>query len=224
MANDPPTGEITFTNRLTYHEALKGRYDAIVHLAPIPVDEVIECGLRSNARILYASSGAVYDLDADGYGLAKRRSEDLLLTSGLDIRIARLFSFVGKGLSPRLAPACFLRACREGRPMLVYGDGSVMRSYLYGADLGRWMWKILLDGEPCSVYDVGSDLPVSIIRLAVEIRRHFPHSPKIIFLAPRIEKRPYYIPHIERARADLGLEVWTPFEEAVEKYIKESME
>jgi len=224
MANDPPVGDITFASTKTYPAALKQKWDAIVHLAPIPVDEVIECALKSDARVLYASSGAVYDLQADEYGKGKRRDENALLTSGLDVRIARLFSFVGRGLAPHLAPARFLRACVDGLPICINGDGSVMRSYLYGQDLGRWMWKILRDADPCSIFDVGSDLPVSIIRMAVEIRRYFPHSPKIQFLPPRREQRPYYIPHIERAQMELGCQVWTPFEEAVERYVKESYE
>jgi dTDP-glucose 4,6-dehydratase len=58
-----------------------------------------------------------------------------------------------------------------GQPIVINGDGTQVRSYLYGADLAVWLWTLLLKGESASPYNVGSEQPISIRGLAVAIAR-----------------------------------------------------
>ena len=190
-----------------------GVWDYIIHLAPTPPDKVIECAARCMARVLYASSGAVHDKQPGDYALGKIAAETALLDGGIDCSIARLYSFSGPGCHHAAREMC-VSAVQDG--VIRYNVKST-RSYLYAADLAIWLWRLLLDGQPNGVYDVGGIRPVTMRQLAHEVRRHLPalqHIELIAIDAP--DPRPYYVP--ERAREtmlELGVKEYTAFEDGI---------
>ena len=93
------------------------------------------------------------------------------------------------------------------------------RSYLYAADLAIWLWSILVNGESCRPYNVGSERAVSIRKLA-EIVAESLQSPFPVRVAAH--PRPggtaeRYVPDISRARQELGLAEWVPLEEGIRR-------
>jgi nucleoside-diphosphate-sugar epimerase len=200
------------------------------------------CGAR---RFLFISSGAVYGpqpaeiaympedysgapdpLDSSTtYGQAKRAAEFLCAAfgrkHGIEIVVARGFAFVGPHLplDAGLAVGDFIRYALRGGPILVNGDGTPRRSYLYAADLAVWLWTILVKGRPGRAYNVGSDADLSILELADEVRRVVaPHT------EVRVAKQPEpgnpaerYVPDIARVRTELGLDVSVPLPEAIRR-------
>jgi dTDP-glucose 4,6-dehydratase len=203
----PENIEGTYLNRTDYFSAewRKTRWDAIVHLAPISPSYV----LQSCKRVIYASSGAVYEGQTD-YARMKRHWEN---HCG-DAVIARLFSFVGPHLK-RHVVYDFIKVAKEGKPLEVWGDGSTVRSYLYGSDLGAWMWKITLEGE--GVYDVGSAIPYTILETAREVAKVLPASIKVLGVGPAPT---YYVPNTSRA-IELGCKETVGLEEAIKRTINE---
>ena len=103
--------------------------------------------------------------------------------------------------------------------ILVNGDGSPMRSYLYAADLAIWLWTILLKGQSCRPYNVGSDRSTSISELADLVRRQVAPRSEVIVArqAEPLQLRQRYVPSIERARGELKLESWISLEEAINR-------
>lgn len=139
-------------------------YKYIVHLAPVSPALVLDVARDNNARVLYASSGAVYHPENNTqYRRDKIDHEFECITSGVDVVIARLFTFTGFNVHKTL-----FDAARAGRPLEVWGDCT--RSFMHGAEMARWMWAILTRGESGQAYDVGSDRPVLIERLARRIK------------------------------------------------------
>ena len=142
----------------------------IIHLAPVPPTRAIACAKRLGARLLYASSGIVYHPENDTeYRRAKLDGERECLDSGVDVVIARLFTFMD---SSRVWKAMF-NAARNGGPLFVHIDsqyGDAVRSFMHGSEMARWMWAILLRGESGDVYDVGSDNVYSITQFAERIQ------------------------------------------------------
>lgn len=181
--------------------------------------------------ILFISSGAVYGAQppalgripeshvaapggtADAYGDGKRDAEKLCAEAarhGMRPRIARCFAFVGPHLplDAHFAVGNFLRDARDGRQITVSGDGTPYRSYLHAADLVAWLVTILVRGVPLRAYNVGSDQSVSIADLARRISL-LAKPPVQVTISRTATGEPAqrYVPEIDRARRDLGLDV-----------------
>lgn len=189
-------------------------WDYYVHLAPIKPTALLQHARTS--KVLFASSGAVYE-GVNAYANNKRLWEAECINSSYSyVVIARLFAFVGEHLKNLYAVTKFIEAARKGKPIEVWGDGTTVRSYLYGEDLGRWMWKILLDGE--GTYDVGSAIPYTILDLACIVSELTGAPLKFI----SSEQPSVYLPDITRAY-DLGCRETVGLREAIERMLNEGI-
>jgi nucleoside-diphosphate-sugar epimerase len=196
-------------------------------------------------RYLLASSGAVYgrqppDLThvdesfpgapdstdlRSAYGEAKRASEFLCSAFyreyGIETTIARGFAFVGPYLPLRSGSAIgnFIADALGGGPIKISGDGTPQRSYLYGADLAIWLWKILCHGVSARAYNVGSEAAVSILDAAKIVVDEIDPAAKVEVAQTPVAGRPAerYVPSVKRARSELGLESWIDFKEAIRR-------
>lgn len=159
---------------------------------------------------------------ATTYAQAKRLAEHVCALAAADgslvLPIARCWAFVGPGLplDGHFAVGNFLRDALSGGPIRVAGDGTPLRSYLYGSDLAAWLLTLLLRGRT-RAYDVGGDRVVSIRELAdavaalagcsVEVaRRPTPGAP-----ADR------YVPSIGRMAEEFGLRPAVGLEEGLRR-------
>ncbi len=194
---------------------------------------VLEFASRNKnlANLLYISSGAVYGNQLvtpieEGrpcdpisvYGKAKYQAEKLCLSSDVPCSIARCFAFVGEylPLDVHFAIGNFILDCINERPIIIKGDGSAVRSYLYSGDLGRWLWQILRQGKNHGIYNVGSDREVSVAELAQIVKTEAKKDIEIIIQGSPSGLPPHrYVPDISLARKELGLEVYTSLEEAI---------
>jgi dTDP-glucose 4,6-dehydratase len=87
---------------------------------------------------------------------------------------------------------------------------------MYMGDLMVWLWALLSHAECKDTYNVGSDETVSIRELAERIAKLT--ATKVQVERPAIEKlKESYVPDISRAKADLGLKVWTPLDLSLQK-------
>jgi nucleoside-diphosphate-sugar epimerase len=184
--------------------------DAIVHLAPISPARVLAYAKAHNTRVLFASSGAVYEQHTE-YAENKRMWEQECLDSGADVVIARLFSFVGAHLN-RHAVYEFIQMAKAGN-IKVRSPWS-QRSYLYGEDLGRWLWKILLAGK--GVYDVGGSVEYNMLSVASIVSSIVPSKVTLINDQPATS----YIPDLIRAYL-LGCHETYSLKEAIERTVNE---
>jgi nucleoside-diphosphate-sugar epimerase len=189
---------------------------------------LLEFARRCEARrLLYISSGAVYGTQPPGlshiletyegvpttaYGRGKKASEQLCLdasTGRFECVIARPFAFVGPylPLDAHFAIGNFIRDCLKNRPIVIRGDGTPLRSYLYAADLAEWLWTLLLRGEHGSAYNVGSEDAISIRDLACLVRECAGTQNEILVQeqakAGVLPAR--YVPSVARVRQELCL-------------------
>ena len=125
-------------------------------------------------RVLYASSGAVHGHGQAGYVELKRRSEKAWLDSGIAAVIARGYAFIGPylPLTDKFAVGAFLRDALAGGPIRVTGNGTAVRSYLYGADLAINLLELMVCGTSGIAHDLGSTHPITIGELAGRIAFH----------------------------------------------------
>jgi len=197
---------------------------------------VLDLARKSGARrLLNVSSGAVYG-DFTGqpsgakedeyvpahpltpYAVAKREAERLCGESDVDFVTARAFAFLGPylPLDAHFAAGNFLRDARRGGPILVRGDGTALRSYLHPADLVVWLLRILLRGQRARAYNVGSDEGVTTAQLARRIADAVDPALEVVTQSVQPQgPQNIYLPNIQRARAELNLDVTISLRDAI---------
>lgn len=206
---------------------------------------VLEFGdICRTKKVLFTSSGAVYGKQPPElnhisedyitphahqdekaiYGQGKVDAEKLCLqatSTKLEIKIARCFAFVGPHLplDTHFAIGNFLLAGLQNKPILIKGDGTPYRSYLYASELMIWLWKILFCGNSGRPYNVGSENEINIADLACKVAQHFDPQLKVEILQKSTPKKAAdrYVPSTKRARDELGLQQEIDLEKAIEK-------
>ena len=187
----------------------------------------------AKSKILYVSSGAVYGKQPQGmthipeeyeandlselsagkrdYAIAKHDAEEAVKNlgqQGLSVSIARCFAFAGPWLprNQHFAIGNFIEDGLQGRPIIVKARKEVYRSYMYADDLVEWMMTIALHAsQDCPVYNVGSDRAVLMGDLATLVAHEFGVDACIPEITDADVDR--YIPSIEKAKRELGLEL-----------------
>lgn len=161
------------------------------------------------------------------YGEGKRMAEVLCAVYhkhyNLPVKIARCYAFVGPflPLDGAFAVGNFIKNVINDEDILIEGDGTPYRSYLYAGDLMIWLWTILLKGENNYPYNVGSDQSVSIKNLAMLVAEdNIVKKTSINIKTPESGKPPLrYVPSINRAEKELGLKIYTDLKTAIRKTI-----
>jgi dTDP-glucose 4,6-dehydratase len=140
---------------------------------------------------------------AEGKRIAELYCSTYFEKYNLPIKIARCFAFVGPylPLDTHFAIGNFINNTIKNEDIIIKGDGSTIRSYMYASDLMVWLWKILLKGEINQPYNVGSDESVSIKQLAEKICgiSNAKVAVKILGLPVQKEHIDIYCPSITKA-------------------------
>ena len=168
---------------------------------------------------------------ASSYDEGKRMAEHLCIAyahnTPLQPVIARCFAFVGPHLplDAHFAIGNFLNAALKNEPIHIRGDGTPRRSWLYMSDLAVWLWTLLTQATPNRAYNVGSDEGYTIAEAAhLTANTLRPNGQGSSTLAIQIDGTPNtaaplnsYVPAIDRARTELGLQVTVPLPEALHR-------
>jgi len=207
--------------------------ETMLHTIVEGTRRVMAIARRSGAiPLLFTSSGAVYgrqppDLEhvseafgggpdplscASAYAEGKRIGElecVLGATSGVRATIARLFAFLGPylPLDRHFAAGNFMRDALSGGPIRIAGDGSSVRSYLYASELTSWLWAVLARGQSGRAYNVGSDAPVDIEKLAKMTAAVVAPDATVSIAKSRTAHAPVerYVPDVTRITRELGV-------------------
>ena len=153
------------------------------------------CKFCNAKDFLLTSSGAVYglhpaessgilELDTQNlnnkhtislYGEAKKKSEEITLKASdqlkIRVKIARIYAQVGPylPLDKHFAIGNFINDACSGREIIIRGNGSPIRSYMYSADLSIWLLTMIVKDLNASIFNVGGDEAISIADLAERV-------------------------------------------------------
>lgn len=86
------------------------------------------------------------------------------------LRIANVYGegqlpYRGQGVIPT-----FLARIYENKPIIIFGDGSIIRDYVYVTDVARAFFMAANDLSPNCIYNIGSSQEVSLIKLVDKIK------------------------------------------------------
>lgn len=189
-------------------------------------------------RVVFASTGgAIYgDQDIDvfreddltlpvsPYAIGKLAIEGYLryfrYKRGLGSTVFRISNPYG----PRQNPAkrqgvipIFLRRIAQGQPIIVYGDGSMVRDYMYVADMAEMVADAVTRGPRQDLYNLGSGVGTSVRELVQGITAATGVEPEVRY-AP---KPTTFVEHVtldtSRFTAEFGTRPMTPLTEGIRR-------
>ena len=162
------------------------------------------------------------------FGESMRYSELLGLAARNELRIPfvniRPFTFCGAygSIDSPWALNNFINDALNDRPISILGDGSAIRSYMYGADLAAWILVIMLHSEDGKTYNVGNDDGFSIFEIAKKVSNYFQPSPSVLLNTSLTSKVNNFslLPDISNAKVDFDLSHYTNIDVAIKRSIE----
>lgn len=213
-------------SRVRYNKALPVESLKVSILGSI---NALDTARSEHARILYASTGDIYDTGyrdtsveaADGcpthrtLAEGKRAGEALhrayQYEFGVDARIARIFNTYGSGadLMDQRVVMKMIVAALQNRDIPVNGSGEQMRTFCWVEDMVDGLVRMMeaTPSEQTRTLDLGSNHEISIRALAEKIISLTGSRSRIVHRAARPDDARRRIPDISAARRELD---WTP--------------
>ncbi|MEN6423753.1 MAG: GDP-mannose 4,6-dehydratase [Phycisphaerales bacterium] len=142
---------------------------------------------RGIPKFVFASSSSVYgnnrkvpfsesdnvDFPISPYAATKKAGELICHTyhhlHGLAINCLRFFTVYGPRQRPDLAIHKFAKLIEEGKPIPVYGDGSMMRDFTFIDDILSGVVAAMDRCTGFEVYNLGESQPISVNDLIAEL-------------------------------------------------------
>ena len=171
-------------------------------------------GYHSTKELISEKSFEGFDPTAfsAAYVEAKRYAESLCTIFRNQFRLpivnVRPFSFVGpyQCVDAPWAVNNFINDVVNNQPIRIQGDGTAVRSYMYGADMAWWLLNMLLRGESGRSYNLGSPKAITLKELAEKIRHLSGDKIEINQSRALLKSKPsIFVPSVELAQADMGL-------------------
>jgi UDP-glucuronate 4-epimerase len=192
-------------------------------------------------RLVFASSSSVYgnnrkvpfseqdpvDHAISPYAASKKAAELFCYTYHhlYDINIAciRYFTVYGARQRPDLAIHKFARLIAAGRPLPMYGDGSMSRDYTYIDDIVDGTWKALLwtgGDHRYDIFNLGNNSAVRLDELISLLARALQKEPKIEHLPEQPGDVQRTCADISHAQAILGYQPQVGIQEGLRRFVE----
>jgi UDP-glucose 4-epimerase len=185
---------------------------------------------KGGGRIVFASSGGtVYGrllkhpvpedhpmMPITAYGAGKATAEIYLglyrMLHGIDCRVARISNPYGPGQAiarGQGAVTTFLNRALNKHPIVIWGDGEVVRDYIHITDVAEAVVRLALrpDVKDFHTYNIGSGVGLSLNTIVAEIEKALNRRLEVRREAGRAFDVPISILDISRAKNALG---WMP--------------
>jgi UDP-glucuronate 4-epimerase len=194
------------------------------------------CRARGVAKFVLASTSSVYGASRaelfreddessrplSPYAATKKAAEALAHTyyalHGLDVSVLRYFTVYGPAGRPDMAMFRFVQRIREGRPITVYGDGSMSRDFTYVDDVARGT-LLALAPLGCEALNLGGDHPYAVNEVIAAVERALGRSARIEHQPAHPADVPRTAASIEKARRLLGWSPQVPLAEGVARTV-----
>jgi len=187
---------------------------AVYGKQPANVSNILE---TDSFKIDINNSNAAY---SEGKRIAELYCSTYFEKYNLPVKIARCFAFVGPylPLDTHFAIGNFINNVIKNENIVIMGDGSTTRSYMYASDLSISIWKILLIGDINKPYNVGTDTAYSLKEIALMLKKKYSNQVNILNLNKGLPQN-VYVPNIDAIKNGLKIKNFVQIEEAIQKTI-----
>ncbi|MFH1370057.1 MAG: NAD-dependent epimerase/dehydratase family protein [Planctomycetota bacterium] len=188
-------------------------------------------------KFVFASSSSVYgnnekvpfseqdnvDFPISPYAATKKAGELICHTYhhlfGISITCLRYFTVYGPRQRPDLAIHKFARLIEQGKPIPVYGDGSMMRDFTYIDDIIDGTISAINRCDGYNIYNLGESRPITVNNLIAEIEKALGKNAakEYLPLQPGDVIRTYA--DVTKAAKDLGYSPNTEISEGLKKFV-----
>jgi len=200
---------------------------------------LLEAAKKNNIKkFVFASSSSVYgnnkkvpfseddnvDFPISPYAATKKAGELICHTyhhlNGIAMTCLRYFTVYGPRQRPDLAIHKFARLIEDGKPIPVYGDGSITRDFTYIDDIIDGTVGAIDKCAGYNIYNLGESRPITVNALIGEIEKALGKKAKIeqMPLQPGDVERTYA--DVTKARRDLGYNPNTDISEGLKRFVE----
>ena len=128
----------------------------------------------NNEKVPFSEVDSV-DSPISPYAATKKAGELICHTYhhlfGMSITCLRFFTVYGPRQRPDLAIHKFARLIEQDKPILVYGDGSMMRDFTYIDDIINGIVSAMGRCDGFNIYNLGESEPITVNDLIAEIEK-----------------------------------------------------
>jgi GDP-L-fucose synthase len=116
-------------------------------------------------------------------------------------------------------PALIRRVVDGENPLVVWGDGSEIRDFIFSRDVAKGMLLALEKGANCIPINLGSGQRITIKEVVETIIRHIPNPPTIRWDKSKKAKQRVRLMDTTRAKKMIGFEAMTTLSEGIKETI-----
>lgn len=197
------------------------------------LDLCIKLGI---GKVVFASSGGTVYGDAASPPFSERTTPNPISTYGINklsaefyfrlynrtcgmrnviLRIANPFGPYQHVLKRQGVIPIFIRQALEGKPIRIWGDGTVTRDYLFGSDVAEAMVAAAQHDGPESVFNIGSGVGRSLNDILASLQDVLGVEPDIQYQPSRSLDIPSSVLDCTLAAQVLGWRARTPWSDAL---------
>jgi UDP-glucuronate 4-epimerase len=198
---------------------------------------LLEAARKNNVgKFIFGSSSSVYgnnekvpfseddnvDFPISPYAATKKACELICHTHhhlyGINITCLRFFTVYGPRQRPDLAIHKFSKLIEQGKPIPVFGDGSMMRDFTYIDDIIEGIIASMSKCKGFNIYNLGESKPISVNDLIGEIEKALGKKAAREYLPPQPGDVNRTYANINKAAMELGYNPSTPIPEGLAKF------
>ncbi|MCJ7777271.1 MAG: GDP-mannose 4,6-dehydratase, partial [Sedimentisphaerales bacterium] len=177
----------------------------------------------NNKKVPFSEDDNV-DFPISPYAATKKAGELICHTYhhlyGICITPLRFFTVYGPRQRPDLAIHKFAKLIEQGKPIPVYGDGTMMRDFTYINDIIDGIVAAMNKCSGFSIYNLGESRPISVNDLITEIEKALGKKAIKQYLPPQPGDVQRTYADVTKAIKELGYKPRTTIEQGLADFVK----
>jgi UDP-glucuronate 4-epimerase len=176
----------------------------------------------NNEKIPFSEDDNV-DFPISPYAATKKAGELICHTyhhlCGMYITCLRYFTVYGPRQRPDLAIHKFARLIEQGKPIPIYGDGTMMRDFTYIDDIIDGTVSAIQKCAGFEIYNLGESRPITVNDLVTEIENALGKKAAKEYLPPQLGDVIRTYADIAKAAEELGYNPTTSIEAGLAEFV-----